>query len=223
MQQISHNHLFPPHKWALRLSTGCDPSPCNQFSALPMLWHVALDYFATQKFSTTQAPTPFPVPVPARTANQFILLGVQLLMPNAPLHTMMPCLPDLALKPQTGWTPCESTLYLTQAPKSGSGKPFYEDVFLMLFVLTCHDRPHPSGLLELQRFWYLVQICHSVRTLPSPSLALMPMWLPSLCSTVSDTLRHTWMHGWPLYPTWALAFWSADDGPSTQWLLDWNA
>lgn len=109
------------------------------------------------------------------------------------------------------------------ALKSGSGKPSYEDVFLMLFVLTCHARPHPSGLLELQRFWYLVQICHSVRTLPSPSLALMPMCLPSLCSTVSDTLCHTWMHRWPLYPTWALAFWSADYGPPTQWLLDWSA
>lgn len=91
--------------------------------------------------------------IPCHLAALFTLLRLQhpsqgQLLFEQPIHPaphaicLSPCTDVLhncfSLKAQTGWPLCESTLYITQALTSLSGKPTYEDAFSFTYAMPCH-------------------------------------------------------------------------------------
>lgn len=165
----SPNHLFP-HTWALKLRKGATLALCHQFlhsthaptCSSGLFYHTAV-FLPLPKFQYSSLSSYW-------MDNLVIPLGVQLLMLNASLSHSNVLYTWLGFETTNWLALMRKYFHLTQALKSFSGKPSYAGIFLMLFVLTCHARPPLNGLLDLQRFWYLVQICHSRKTLPSSSL-----------------------------------------------------
>lgn len=107
----------------------------------------------------------------------------------------MPCISDLALREQTGWSPCKDTLPLTRVLTSVSGKPTYEDDFPTLFRFW-HARPvHSQGtaILDLPRLCYPRANPFPRGLSPQSAWTLTPMQLPPLYSRGIGTLHPTWI------------------------------
>lgn len=169
MQQIFQSS-FSPHKWALKLRKGTTLALCHQFlhpthaptCSSGLFCHTAV-FLPRPKFQHSSLSS-------YCMDNLVIPLGVQLLMLNASLsHSNV----------LYTWLGFETTNWLALMRKyssshSGSKILFWEALLCRYLPhAVCSDMPCQATsqwMLDLQRFWYLVQICHSRKTLPSSSL-----------------------------------------------------
>lgn len=169
MQQIFQSS-FSPHKWALKLRKGTTLALCHQFlhpthaptCSSGLFCHTAV-FLPRPKFQQSSLSS-------YCMDNLVIPLGVQLLMLNASLsHSNV----------LYTWLGFETTNWLALMRKyssshSGSKILFWEALLCRYLPhAVCSDMPCQATsqwMLDLQRFWYLVQICHSRKTLPSSSL-----------------------------------------------------